>query len=80
VQEDYRRAAMLLGVADRAHSQIHYVFAGPVRAQADAALAKVRAALGAEDFAEAFAAGQHQSHVVRLTRPEVWGCPPRFPT
>jgi ATP/maltotriose-dependent transcriptional regulator MalT len=57
-QGDYRRAAMLFGVSEQAHSHIHYVYAGPVHAQADAALKSVRAALSPALFAEAFSAGE----------------------
>ena len=60
-QQRFGRAATLFGLADQAHSQIHYVIAGPVRVLADAALATVQAALDPADFAEAFVAGQHLS-------------------
>ena len=42
-------------------ASIHYELAGPVRLLADAALAKVRAALDPALFAEAFTAGQQLS-------------------
>ncbi len=57
-QQQYERAATLFGLAEQANSQIHHVYAGPMRAQADIALAIVRAALDPALFAEAFAAGQ----------------------
>jgi tetratricopeptide (TPR) repeat protein len=60
-QQQYQRAATLFGLADQAHSQIHYAIAGPMRALAEAALATVRAALDVELFAKAFAAGQEVS-------------------
>jgi predicted ATPase len=59
--QQYLRAATLFGLADQAHSQIHYAIAGPMRTLAEAALATVREALGPEVFAEAFAAGQQLS-------------------
>ena len=61
VQQQYLRAAVLFGLADQAHSQIHYAIAGPIRALADAALATVQAALDPVVFAEAFATGQQMS-------------------
>ena len=57
-QQDYRRAALLFGLAEEAHRQVHHVIGGPMRGLADEALAAVRAALGQEAFAAAFAAGQ----------------------
>jgi predicted ATPase/transcriptional regulator with XRE-family HTH domain len=60
-QQQYQRAATLFGLAEQANSQIHHAYTGPLRAQADAALATVRAALDPEVFAEAFAAGQQLS-------------------
>ena len=60
-QQHYQHAATLCGLADQAHSQIHYSIAGPMRALADAALATARAALEPVLFAEAFAAGQQMS-------------------
>ncbi len=60
-QQQHRRAATLFGLAEQAHSHIHYVYAGPVRAQVDAALATVHEALAAEVFDEAFAVGQQLS-------------------
>ena len=60
-QQQYLRAATLFGLADQAHSQVHYAIAGPMRALADAALATVQAALEPAVFAEAFAAGQQMS-------------------
>lgn len=55
------RAATLFGLAEQAHSQIHYAISGPMRSLADAALATVKAALEPSVFAEAFAAGQQMS-------------------
>ncbi len=43
---------------EQAHSQIHHVIGGPMRALADDVLATVQAALEPAAFAEAFAAGQ----------------------
>jgi hypothetical protein len=60
-QGRYHRAATLFGLAEQANSQIHYVYAGPMRTQTDAALATVRAALSSDVFAEVFAAGQQLS-------------------
>jgi len=60
-QQQYERAVRLFGLAERMHSQIHDVIAGPLRALADAALATVRAALDPAVFAEAFATGQQLS-------------------
>jgi hypothetical protein len=60
-QQQYPRAAMLFGLAEQAHSQIHYVIAGPVCALAEAALATVRAALDPVVFTQAFAAGQQMA-------------------
>ena len=56
-----RNAATLFGLADQAHSQIHYSIAGPMRALADHALTTVQAALEPAVFARAFAAGQQMS-------------------
>lgn len=60
-QQQYPRAATLFGVANQAHSQIHYAIAGPMRSLADAALATARAALAPTVFVEAFAAGQQMA-------------------
>ena len=60
-QQHHRRAATLFGLAEQAHSQIHNVIAGPMRALADAALATVRTALEPAVFAEAFSTGQQLS-------------------
>jgi predicted ATPase/transcriptional regulator with XRE-family HTH domain len=57
-QQHYQRAATLFGLAEQAHSQIHHVIGGPLRALADAALATVQSALEPIAFAEAFAVGQ----------------------
>jgi len=61
VQQQYLRAAILFGLANQVHSQIAYAIAGPIRALADAALARVQAALDPAVFAEAFATGQQLS-------------------
>lgn len=60
-QQQYLRAATLFGLADQAHSQVHYAIGGPMRALANAALATVQAALEPAVFAEAFAAGRQLS-------------------
>jgi hypothetical protein len=60
-QGQYRRAATLFGLAEQANSQIHDAYAGPLRTRTDIALAKVRAALDPDVFAEAFAEGQRLS-------------------
>ena len=51
-QQQYLHAARLFGLADQAHSQIHYAIAGPMRALADASLATVQAALDVEVFCQ----------------------------
>ena len=56
-----RRAALLFGLADQAHSQIHDTIAGPMRSLADAALATVQAVLEPTVFAEAFASRQQMT-------------------
>ena len=60
-QQQHRRAAILFGLADHAHSQVHYAIGGPMRAPADAALVTVQAALEPAVFAEAFVAGRQMS-------------------
>ncbi len=60
-QQQYQRAATLFGLAEQAHSQIHYVIGGPLRALADTTLATVQAALEPAVFAKAFAAGQQMT-------------------
>jgi predicted ATPase/transcriptional regulator with XRE-family HTH domain len=55
------RAATLFGLADELRGRIHYELAGPARELADAALARVRAALKPASFADAYAAGQRLS-------------------
>ncbi|MFN8491782.1 MAG: hypothetical protein U0350_29550 [Caldilineaceae bacterium] len=57
-QQQYRRAATLFGLAEQAHSRIHYVINGPMRALADEARATVQLVLEPAVFAEAFAAGR----------------------
>jgi hypothetical protein len=61
MQGQYQRAAVLLGVGEAAHHRIHNVYAGPMLPLVNAALLKVREALGAKLFDEAFAAGQQLS-------------------
>jgi predicted ATPase/transcriptional regulator with XRE-family HTH domain len=60
-QQWHERAATLFGLAEQVRGHLHYELVGPVRPLVDAALATVRAALDAEVFAEAFAAGQQLS-------------------
>jgi len=60
-QQQYLRAAMLFGLADQMHSDIHYAIGGPMRSLADAALAMARASLDLAVFAKAFATGQQMS-------------------
>jgi len=60
-QKQYRRATTFFGLAEQAHSQIHYAIAGPMRALVDAALVTVRDALDPAVFAEAFATGQQMA-------------------
>lgn len=60
-QQQYKRAALLFGLAEQANSQIHHAYTVPLRLPADAALATVREALEPAIFAEAFAAGQQMS-------------------
>jgi tetratricopeptide (TPR) repeat protein len=55
------RGATLFGLAGGLCASIGYELAGPARQMADAALAKVRAALDPALFAEAFVAGQQLS-------------------
>jgi len=61
VQGEYKRAAMLFGLAEAAHGQIHHIYAGPMLPLVNAALTTVHKALGAEVFDGAFAAGQQLS-------------------
>lgn len=60
-RQQYHLAATLFGLADRAHSEIHYAVGGPMRVPADAALAAVQDALEPAHFAAAFATGQQLS-------------------
>jgi hypothetical protein len=60
-QGAYLRGARLFGFADEMCAGMHFELAGPARQLADAALAKVRAALDPVVFAEGFAAGQQLS-------------------
>lgn len=55
------RAATIFGLIEQTHGHIDSAIGGPVRAQADTAKATVEAALGAEVFAAACAAGQQLS-------------------
>jgi tetratricopeptide (TPR) repeat protein len=78
-QQQYRRAATLFGLAEQISSRLQYVLAGPLRAQVDAALAMVRAALAPALFAEAFAAGQQllfdEAYATILAPSQVVGAP-----
>jgi tetratricopeptide (TPR) repeat protein len=60
-QSEYLRAATLFGLADQVSTRINYVPAEPVYSLIEVASANVRAALAADSFAEAFAAGQQIS-------------------
>ncbi len=60
-QQQYLRAALLFGLADQSHRQIHYAIAGPIRALADAARATVQTMLEPMAFTEAFTKGQQMS-------------------
>lgn len=60
-QRDFARAAALFGLADAAHSRIHYAIEGTPRIRAGAALTAVQAALEPATFAEAFVTGQQMS-------------------
>lgn len=60
-QQQYQRAAVLFGLAEQMHRQVHHAVGGPMRALADAALATAQAALGPIVFAEAFATGQQMT-------------------
>ncbi|MCB0139005.1 MAG: helix-turn-helix domain-containing protein [Caldilineaceae bacterium] len=57
-KQQYERAAILFGLAEQMHSQIHHVIGGPRRALAIAAMVTVQAALTPSAFTEAFAYGQ----------------------
>ena len=74
-QQQYQRAAMLFGLADEMHRQLHYVIAGPMRALADEAFATAQAALEPAVFIEAFSAGQQlpleEAFATLLTPPTV---------
>jgi ATP/maltotriose-dependent transcriptional regulator MalT len=59
--QHYLHAAILFGLAERMHSQVHQVIGGPMRTLADAALTTVQAALEPAAFAAAFAAGQQMT-------------------
>lgn len=61
MQGQYQQAAVLLGVGEAAHRQMHYAYTGPMLPLVNAAQAKVREVLGAERFDEAFAEGQQLS-------------------
>ncbi len=60
-QGQYQRAVTLFGVVEQISQHLDYVYAGPMRSLADAALATVRGALSPAVFAQAFAAGQQMS-------------------
>jgi hypothetical protein len=78
-QQQYQRAATLFGVAAQAHSHIHEVIGGPIRALSDAALATVQTALDPAVFAEAFATGQQllldEAYATLLVPSHVTGMP-----
>lgn len=57
-QGEYPRAATLFGLAEQMAQRIGYRAPSPVRPHIDAALAIVKAALGAVVCSESFAAGQ----------------------
>jgi hypothetical protein len=58
VQQHYARAATLFGLADQISSRLHYTYAGPMRAQIDAALTAVQSAMEPAGFTMAFTVGQ----------------------
>lgn len=60
-QQQYRRAAVLFGLAERVSKQIQYVYAGPTCTQLNAVLAAAHQELGAELFATASSVGQQLS-------------------
>lgn len=57
-RQHFQRAAVLCGVAEEMRAKTHCTLVAPVRAQVDAALATVQAALDPVTFADAFAAGR----------------------
>ena len=60
-QRHYQRAALFFGQVGEICGRLDYMYAGPMRALADTALATVQAALEPALFAKAFAAGQQMS-------------------
>jgi hypothetical protein len=60
-QEEYGRAATLLGLAQQKRSRTRYELVEPVRIVVETALATVREMLGIEVFVEAFTMGQQLS-------------------
>jgi predicted ATPase/DNA-binding XRE family transcriptional regulator len=82
-QGAYLRGARLFGFADEMCAGMHYELVGPARQLADAALEKVRAALGTAGFAAAYAAGQQLSldeALATIVAPgAVTGLPPSLP-
>jgi tetratricopeptide (TPR) repeat protein len=57
----HRRSAELFGLAEQAHACVHHAHLGPQQVLAEKALASVRQALDAADFAAAYAAGKQQT-------------------
>ncbi len=66
-RQHYQRAATLFGLAEEARNNIHYTLVEPVRAQIDAALTKVRAALEPTLFVKTLAAGRQLSMIEAFT-------------
>ena len=60
-QRHYQRAALFFGQVREISGRLDYIYAGPMRALADAALATVRGKLDPPVFAEAFVAGQQMT-------------------
>ena len=66
-KKQFQRAAVLCGVAEEMRVKTHCTLVAPVRAQVDAALAAVQAALDPVTFADAFAAGRRMTQVEAFT-------------
>lgn len=66
-RQSIQKAAMLFGVAEQVRADAHRTLVAPVRAQVDADLAAVQAALDPADFAAAFAAGRQLSPAQAVT-------------
>lgn len=60
-RKQFQRAAVLCGVAEEMRAKTHCTLVAPVRAQVDAALTTVQAALDPVTFADAFATGQRMT-------------------